>query len=121
MAIKIVGFAVPASLESLRYIVDGKVVMAADISRDQLLLDVPEATNKLFSFKLDPTQHYQVVTIVAKENMSVETVFGVETGVSDKSPNLTRNRFTGQFDTFAVYLVPPPPTPTPPAPPVPPV
>ena len=101
------GTPVPIALDSLRFLVLGKWQMAADIPGGLLMLDIPGATNKAFSYTLDPTQRYQMETIVARENMVVTTTFPPETGVIDKSPNILRNKFSGLFDQVNVYLLPP--------------
>lgn len=115
MAAKIAGgVLVGINLETFRYLVNGKTVMAADIPAGRLLLDVPEASNKMFSFPLDKAETYQVETIVTIASGIVTYTHAPVTGMEDISPNLRRNEFSGQFDTFNVYRLPsqmPPATP----------
>ncbi len=110
-AAKIPGIPVPLNLSSLRFrMPDGSFVMGANIPADQLSLDVPGSTNKLFSYTLDPAQRYQTETVVTHDGGIVETnTFAPETGISDKSPNLPRNQFSGKYDEENVYLLPPTP------------
>lgn len=90
--------------------------MGSNIPSDQLSQDVPGSTNKLFSFALDPTQWYVIETKVTVEGgIRVTKRQAAQTGVADVSPNLPRNQYTGEYDTFNVLLVPPPAIP--PAPP----
>lgn len=114
------GFPVPPTLSSIFYKIDGVWTPASPNEKDLFLRDedVPTATNKRMSFALEPTNFYQVaITITKSSGLQETTYYGVETNVSDKSPNFLRNEYDGKFPTYVVILVPPPPQPpvTPPA------
>jgi hypothetical protein len=103
---------VPLVLSSLRFVITNVFVMGADITADRLLLDVPGSSQKMFSYKLDPTAWYVVETKIMVESGIIQTKrFRPETGLTDMSPNLLRNRFSGEFDSYKVFLVPTPPVP----------
>jgi hypothetical protein len=97
---------VPMTLSSLRFVVGNQFVMGADIAADKLLFDVPGSARKLCSYTLDPTQYYVVETKVTIEGGILQTKRQLPvTGVTDMSPNLPRNKFTGEYDSYTVFLV----------------
>jgi len=97
---------VPMTLSSLRFVVGNQFVMGADIAADKLVLDVPGSTRKLCSYTLEPSLWYVVETRVTVEGGIIQTTRQKPvTGQTDMSPNLPRNRFTGDYDSFTVYLV----------------
>jgi hypothetical protein len=105
-------FQVPITLSSLRFVVGSEYVMGANLAADKLLLDVPGSTRKLWSYTLEPSAWYVVETKVTTTGGILETKrFQPITGVTDLSPNLPRNQYSGEFDTFKLFLVPPPPDP----------
>lgn len=108
-AADVIELQVPMVLSSLRFILGNETVMGADIAADKLLLDVPGSARKMFSYKLDATLWYVVETRVTITGGILQTKrFQPETGITDLSPNLLRNQFTGEYDSYKVFLVPTP-------------
>ncbi len=100
------GIPVGINLETFRFMLDGKVVMAANLPAGVVLLDVPGSTQKMFEFTTDPAKRYQEETIVATATGTVTYYQAPKTGISGLSPNLPRNEFTGQYDAFNLYELP---------------
>jgi len=103
---------VPMVLSSLRFVVTNDLVMGANIAADQLVLDVPGSSRKMCSYLLDPAAWYVVETKVTVAGGILQTKRQQPiTGITDLSPNLPRNQFTGEYDSYKIFLVPTPSVP----------